>query len=369
MKIRDLAIGVAVNLITCGALAAPAALLAVQPPAMGTCGTMYAGPFAERGDGLRKRVCGRPVPRNYTPKNTGMGFKALDIESEACFVPDNAYRLLDEIVDEVRSRVVSLSPPQNDDARIARALAISKATGDVLAERGFGLFIPTDTIGDALTAKSQPDETPRHTVDCDTSSLILLTAAEALNMKAALVEITLPGGAGHNFVRWEINAGRTIDWDTNGRAQCLIPPINPKFQGRSMSEDETVAYLLSVRAERHSKEGNILAGLQDYRTAMEKFPTHPTPVNNFIWAVATKRFPEREAYKNEAFGLVGALLDIDRSPNYLDTAACIAAYAGDFEKAAAYEAEALKGAPNNTEFSDRLAQFRAAQPRDCTGAD
>src|SRR5688572_13420121 len=79
-------------------LAAPSATRSRSelPP----CGRFYAGPFGSQAD-VRNRKCGEAAPRNYTPKHRGIGFEVLDLESEACFVPDEMYRLLDHIVDVV----------------------------------------------------------------------------------------------------------------------------------------------------------------------------------------------------------------------------------------------------------------------------
>ena len=88
---------------------------------------------------------------------------------------------------------------------------------------------------------------PRYTFDCDDGSL-LLTVADAPGLPPSLVEITLPGGSGHNFVRWKIDEKTIVDWDTNGRAQCIIPLNNPSFQGKIMSHEQTLSYILFLRA-------------------------------------------------------------------------------------------------------------------------
>jgi len=50
------------------------------------------------------RSCGAPLTREYVARHRGIGFEVLDSESEACFVPDQEYRLLDDLIDSVLTR-------------------------------------------------------------------------------------------------------------------------------------------------------------------------------------------------------------------------------------------------------------------------
>src|SRR5579863_3809898 len=50
------------------------------------------------------RPCGAPTKRQYLARHRGIGFEILDSESEACFVPDQEYRLLDDLIDSVLAR-------------------------------------------------------------------------------------------------------------------------------------------------------------------------------------------------------------------------------------------------------------------------
>ena len=68
------------------------------------CGDMYAPPFAQASD-AGPRKCGLPVLRSYRPQHKGLGFEILDSESKACFVPDQEYRLLDEVIDAVMKQL------------------------------------------------------------------------------------------------------------------------------------------------------------------------------------------------------------------------------------------------------------------------
>src|SRR4051812_13854303 len=79
-------------------------ILEPQPAILPVCGSQTSPPLALTID-AGSRACGRPQQRKYKPINRGIGFEILDMESEACFVPDEAYRLLDNVVDEVRARL------------------------------------------------------------------------------------------------------------------------------------------------------------------------------------------------------------------------------------------------------------------------
>ena len=256
-----------------------AALAGLKERSLPDCGSIYAEPFASAADAGR-RTCLPSGSRNYSPKHKGLGFQILDLESEASFVPDDAYRLLDSVIDQVLAQLPTAKRQSNANSNISDVLAVSTVTGNVLAKSGFGLYIPTETLGDALAFRNAPGEEPRHVFDCDTGSMILLTVAQSLSLPASLVEITLPSGNGHNYVRWDVGGNSTVDWDTNGRAQCTTPSNMPSFQGKSMSQTETMSYALMLRAPLWQKRGLVARAVDDYREAAKGRPDHPAPLNN-----------------------------------------------------------------------------------------
>ena len=336
------------------------------PTTLASCGYLYAPPFAYPIEKTR-RNCGSASPRSYTPRHRGLGFEILDIESEACFVPDSAYRLLDELIEGVLQRLPSRVPPQDGQAKIEYVLTVSRITGEVLEAKGFELNIPTYTLSDALLERNTAQKSPRHIFDCDTGSMILLTIAEKLSLPAFMVEMQLSKESWHNYVRWQIDDKIAIDWDTNGRDQCVTPPDMPQLQGRSMSREQTISYVLRLRASLWSSRGEISKAFDDYREAIRLFPGHPVANNGWAWLVATKNLPGRETYKAEALKAANQAVSIRRIPDYLDTLACVHAFLGNFELAAQHEEEALKGEPSSADFLRRLEQFRSTPPKDCTG--
>jgi hypothetical protein len=332
------------------------------------CGDAYASPFAPMSDAGR-RPCPVPTARNYTPIHRGIGFDILALESEACFVPDESLRLLDDVVAAVIKRVPKPDRPLDAKATIDHVLSISRATGDVLAEKGFGLSIPTETLGDALHFRNAVSEPSRHIFDCDTGSMILMTVADFYSLSASLVEITLSSGSGHNFVRWTVTDGTTVDWDVNGRGPCITPSNLPKFQGIAQTREQTTAYVLAIRASIWQSRNMFQHAVDDYRQSIKLSPGHPIAANNFAWMIATKEYPERVTFKEEALAAANKAVSIHRTSNHLDTLACVYAYVGDFARAGEIESEALAAAPSNAMYAARVQQFRSATPKDCNGAE
>jgi len=170
-------------------------LSAVKPP-LAHCGELYASPSASPSDAW-SRQCDDYAVRLYRHHHDGLGFEILDSESEACFVPDDEYRLLDQLIDQVEAKV-HYDPGVPDAAgRMQQASLISKTISDTMAENGFGLYIPTDTLSDALLNRAPLAQPARYIFDCDTGSFIFLTISDSIKAPVSLVDITLSSGDGH----------------------------------------------------------------------------------------------------------------------------------------------------------------------------
>jgi hypothetical protein len=318
------------------------------------------------------RHCGAPAPRTYTPHNTGIGFDILRFESEACFVPDESFQLLDTIVDKVVSRI-------NADTRVLglaeKALFVSTTTSNVLTEMGFALWIPTNDLSDALNVRRTPSDHDRHIFDCDTGSMILLTVADALGMNAALVESTIAGHdpkdiVQHNFVQWPVGGGAVINWDMNARQACVAPSANQlPFQGKPLTTLQFWAYESSLRGNLWDRTGHYSEAVRDYQAAISKWPERPGAYNGLAWDVATKDFPERKSLSDSAMNAALEASNARPDANIMDTLACMYAYRGDYANAIATEEKAIELAPQKIvgDLKNRLAKFKASPPRDCTG--
>jgi len=121
----------------------------------------------------------------------------ITMMASACFVPDDEYRLLDQLIDQVEAKV-HYDPGVPDAAgRMQQASLISKTISDTMAENGFGLYIPTDTLSDALLNRAPLAQPARYIFDCDTGSFIFLTISDSIKAPVSLVDITLSSGDGH----------------------------------------------------------------------------------------------------------------------------------------------------------------------------
>ncbi len=350
------------------------ALTAAAQVAAATCGTGYAPPFAASAP---RRDCPEAIPRHYQPRYKGIGYEILDIESNACFVPDSAYALLDDIVERTLARLTHAERVGKGMLARDRALAVSKAMDATLIEMGFGLYIPTETLSDALVSRAPAGHPPAHIEDCDTASLILLTIAEVLNIQANLVEITLRSGSQHNYVCWPLD-GQQVDWDTNARDVCETPAGQPAFQGKAMLRKETLAYAYRLRGGLWKRRKDYDRAVADYMTAMRDWPASPAAYNNFAWIVASVEWPARKSLYAHALAAAERAVQLQDASelsvltrtdlgNYYDTLACLQAYAGDFQKAADTERRAIATSPQ-TEFEERLANLIGPDPKDCTSA-
>lgn len=329
------------------------------------CGSIYAKPFGNRADAWT-RNCQTPVARTYIPKYSGIGYEILNIESETCFVPDEIYRILDELVGQALREISYSQSLVSKSEKLEQARRISKQIGEILVQHDFGLYMPTDTLSDALTLRNKPEEPERHIADCDTMSFIYLTIAENLKLPLSLVEINLPNGAGHNYVRWQSEEGLILDWDTNGRAECLTPEKLHSFQGKSLKRAQVIGYVYAIRAAVRVTQADFSGAIDDYKRSIKLYPESPFASNNLAWMIATKNFKGRDNLVAEALTQAGRSVAIERRANYLDTLACVFALNKDFESAIKYENEALTLDPKD-EYSQRLKRFIGLEKQDCTG--
>jgi hypothetical protein len=325
------------------------------------CGAGNSRPFARKGDG-RDRACDREGQRNYVHRHGGIGFDILDSESEACFVPDQEYRLLDELIDEVLNRTSRDTAPASPSGR---ARHISQAVSDVLTKRGFALYVDTQTLSDALIDRSVAGETERHIFDCDTGSLIFITVAENIGASVALVEIPLPHSTNHhNYIRWLGDEAPLLEWDLNLKSECVTPPGLSGDDGKSLSRDQTLGYALSLRAKLWERQARYDRAISDYQTSMQRYQGSSV-YNNFAWLVATREVPRRKQLQQEALTAAARAVSMWPTANYRDTLACVHALQGDWPEAVKYETEAISetgGSP----YKRRLRMFERDH-KDCTG--
>lgn len=329
-------------------------------------GVFYGCPTSLRAHDLpTDRTCTPPQERSYKPRHSGIGYEVLDAESQVCFVPDDQYKLLDEIVDEVR-RNTSGKWSGDREAKLQRARDISRRIADTLTKRGFVLFVDTVTFSDALFARSKEGESERHIYDCDTGSLIYLTVGENLDLPISLVEITISQCEfSHYYVRWQIDENTALDWDTNDQAERSTPMNLPPHQGKSLRREQTLGYYRALRADLWERQGQYMRAIDDYRTAIKLYPDSALARNNFAWLIATVEFDGRRDLVKEALGEAQRAVVLVGTANNLDTLACVYALDGNFPQAIATEKEAINVDQNSSSLQRHLARF--VEGLDCTG--
>ncbi|MGA8135384.1 MAG: hypothetical protein WCA48_14730 [Pseudomonas gingeri] len=325
---------------------------------------LYAQPIASPGPAVAPRQCPEPVARSYSPRYRGLGYDVLMIESAACFVPDDSFRLLDSLIDQARGSLASRLPADADWQK--QATRTFTTLGATLLANGFELYVPTDTLGDALVSRALP-EGGRHIADCDTSAFLYLSVAESLSLPMHMVEIRLPGGESHNYLRWTSGHGHSMDWDTNGRAQCRTPEKLPAWQGRTLSRDEVLGYATLLRGEFWQKKGVLEKALADYRSGTRLYPHSPKGQNNLAWLIASTEIFKGAAFQAEALTAAQRAMALQPDANTLDTLACVRARSGDFAGAIAAEKQTLALKPKDKDFTARMAGFRQIPARDCVG--
>jgi len=337
------------------------------PRTLPECGSVFAPPFANPAGPVQPRVCPPLSARVYKPKFQTVGHDVLAEESEACFVPDSAFEFLDTLIERVRQTYALPTDVRTADWRI-EATKFFETMGAVLVDAGFQLYIPTATLGDALVNRQLSGD-GQHIADCDTGSLIYMSVAQTLGLPIYMVDIRLPSGLGHNYLRWANADGQSMDWDTNGRTQCVTPANLPNWQGRSMSATEVRGYTRGIRGLMYQKAGRDAQAVVDYRSAAKMYPQSPFALNNLAWLLATRADFASTAYASEAVENALRAVSIERDTNNLDTLACAYARKGDFVSAIAIAREVVAVDQTNEHFIQRLKSFAAKPPVNCVGQD
>jgi tetratricopeptide (TPR) repeat protein len=273
--------------------------------------------------------------------------------------------LLDKIVDDA-TRAIPIGLAGTRGARLGIAKNDSAAIGQILESNGFELFIPTDALSDALFARTEDSRTI-HTFDCDTSSFIYLTVAENLQLPLSMIDITLASGAGHNYVRWQIDNVTTLDWDTNGRVVCRTPSGLPPTEGKPMTRAQVIGYSRALRAMLWERLKQPLRALTDLRDSISMYPESGLARNNLAWLVATVDLPGRANLFDEALQQAEKAVELRRDANRLDTLACVFALRGAFDRAIEVENDAISLGGSTPTLRERLIRF--GQKRDCTGLE
>lgn len=215
--------------------------------------------------------------------------------------------------------------------------------------------------GNSARAPFVARDKPVFLVDCDIGSLLIISVATHFGWDVRLVEVP-----DHNFVRWHLPDGRTVNWDwTDWKSQADIDylPNTPAYEVlrqrgiylRSFGADEARAYYVGLIG---SKAKPASAGTPLLELALKSGARDPTTYNNLAWNYVTQR---DVAQAKSEVAMMHALTAWSARPddgNTVDTVACAFAAAGtqalalaleDYAAAQATSAKQREGFQRNRE--------------------
>jgi regulator of sirC expression with transglutaminase-like and TPR domain len=217
----------------------------------------------------------RPPP--YKPKYHTIAHRFLDLQARYMSVPDDSYRLLDDVITQAKASVHFDPNIRNPGERIQQLQAVFNTIDAILIDKNF-IFpagVWTITLGESLAdhrlsdremqaALAQPHNARRgdhmkahadedfHQMACVPAAFLYMGIAEELGFELKLVDLPK-----HMFVRAEIDKTHWINWDAN-RGRCItdheyisgwgVEPwqIRDKIFMQSLSPVETEAVMYSA---------------------------------------------------------------------------------------------------------------------------
>lgn len=324
------------------------------------------------------------VPASAQPRQNGephtyhtIGHEILDLESAVAPVSPALYARLDTIIDDAKRRIPPLKEDASRTEERAYALQVFRIIDSTLIQHN--ILYPendeskwTKNLTEGLTPQNvDPEVLDRilgqinnsrrlryfhrdnniYFMDCDIASFVYLSIAEALNLPMTMVDLPK-----HNFVRWILDDGTSVNWETIygmtlSDGQYIASYLGSESNGneaaeegvymRSLSRVEILGYCHAVRAMVWEKQRRWDRALEDYREAVRRYPLSELSQNNLAWLRATCPDPH---YRNggEAVEAARRAVTLFRNANNLDTYAAACAEAGDFPLAYKLEMKAYE---------------------------
>lgn len=300
----------------------------------------------------------------YKTDGTSIGHRVLDEDRRAENVPSTIYKRLDAVVLRVESEV-----SVGDVTTIDEARAVLEEVEKVITSTNFVCSIPyylVHSFSQGLLEKdldrqlinvaenglrrshiiANEQELFSH-VDCDLSSLLYLSIAEALALPLRMVEVP-----DHNFVRWRLNDDTHLNWDTNfgfnkykDSGYAARYGVDPEQSANGvyltdLSTDNVEGYFCFVRGLTFQRVSLYADAVGEYRKGIIKYPQSPAARNNIAWLFVSVREVQQMVTKEEALQFALKACDLHRTDNNLDTLGCVYAEHGDFQAAIRIETEA-----------------------------
>jgi hypothetical protein len=223
-------------------------------------------------------------------------------------------------------------------------------------------------VGDYPHTLTAVLSSPSKLFDCDTGSFIFLSVAEVLNLPVSMVEVEVAGFGparafgDHNFVRWTLGDGSTVDWDPNDERE-RSGDKKTKLYGYAWSRDQLIGYLLFSRGLDWEKVPEFNKALADYESSLKLFPVWPKAKNNIAWLIASRKELQGLGREKEALALAQEVVAVHPTANNRDTLACAYALNGDFASAIRIQEKVVKENEEEPSFAANLRRMR--QGKNC----
>jgi hypothetical protein len=311
-----------------------------------------------------------------------IGHKILNIEAASGIVVPEMYRVLDRVIDRARARLkgVDLNVQSEDEAE-----KILNEIDDALTDENF--IYPSwgyvDTLAESLTpveldtsafsaamATYENENRKQHlnsrgpgvyyVADCDTLSFIYLSVADALKLPLRILErsATFDKDPGHNFIRWQLPGGTSLDWET------MTGERRDTGQGFVLSDGQLSGYILRIVGDQWIQAGSYSRAILAYRAAIAHGYETRGILNQAAWFLATVSDPsQRDAVAARQYAI--RLCSQDPTPNEIDTCAAAAARSGNFAEAVDLEEKAIAGTAGDASkarMRDRLVLYQSRRP-------
>lgn len=201
-----------------------------------------------------------------------IGHRILDLEAELGINTEPYKEILDRLIEEARARIQVKDAYTREDA-----LGILRTIDNILREN---YRIKVDLSAQLLSLGLQ-----KKVLDCDSSSFVYLSIAEALELP-----LTAVNAPQHLFVGFMLNGDR-IDWETtsakelNDNNYIFLFNISPKAIDngvflRNLTRQETIAIGYFNRGIAWRIKGNLDWAIADFDEAIVLNPNYAIAYNN-----------------------------------------------------------------------------------------
>jgi hypothetical protein len=329
-----------------------------------------------------------PCHAEILPVESTSAFKLLELEGTVRTIPPDATALLRRVIEDA---TVAASNAGTKPVSPVDALAALKQIQVSLVKQN---FLQPDhpnrwpmTLGEALTplqfdaARLEqllaygPNQSrrnmlnsaaPYYFVDCDMGSQIFIAVAQRLGWDIRLVQVP-----NHNYIRWHLADGSTVNWDwvqgaskddsMYGLSGVLDEALVSRGKYlRSYSAAESDAYylgLVGLKATRIQDRVRLLA------ESLAEAPELDVTQNNHAWAFATWSQSSSQELKLAVSNALAGLSVDPTDGNRADTLACLFSRIGEQALAVALEDYAVKfpGTGSVEGFKNNKARIQAGQ--------